>query len=61
MFEANLTLKSKDLLVDETGLDEIAVDEPGPNPSILPTAVADLASLSNINSVQHFNPTYSSC
>ena len=26
MFEANLTLKSKDLLVDETGLDEIAVE-----------------------------------
>ena len=40
--EANLSLKSKHSLVDETGLDEpkvdetavdkIAVDEPGPNP-----------------------------
>ena len=40
--EANLILKSKYLLVEETGLDEpkldetavdkIAVDEPGPNP-----------------------------
>ena len=57
MFEANLTLKFKDLLVDETGLDEIALDEPGPNPSILPTAVADLASLSNINSVQQLTPS----
>ena len=31
MFEANLTLKPKYLLLDETGVDKIAVDEPGPN------------------------------